>query len=396
MYDNLTKEELLRRHSRLRLALDKELPDWDTAVFLGKVNQYYLEGTMQDGILVIRRGGKAYYFTRRSYERALDESPLDNIYEIESYRGAAEIAGADFGNTYIEADVATVTAAERLKKYFKIEKLGSLDRVISAVRAVKTPYELHWLERAGALQNEFYTAVLPGLLKEGESEADFAARLYAEMVKFGHMGVCRFSMFQTEIGIGQIGFGDSSLYPTSFDGPGGSRGICPAAPLLGSRERRLKKGDLVFVDVGFGVNGYVSDKTQVYMFGAKPSDELLKVHRALLDIEKRAADMLRPGAVPSEIYASVVNPLSEEFRRNFMGLGKRRVKFLGHGIGLQVDEPPVIADGFDKPLEENMAIALEPKKGVPGVGMVGAEDTYFVTPDGGRCVTGGGRDIIPV
>ena len=83
-------------------------------------------------------------------------------------------------------------------------------------------------------------------------------------------------------------------------------------------------------------------------------------------------------------------------RQGFMGFGNQCVKFLGHGVGLHIDELPVIASGFDEPLEEGMVIALEPKKGVAGVGMLGVEDTYVVAPDGGRCVTGGGRGIVVV
>jgi Xaa-Pro aminopeptidase len=89
--------------------------------------------------------------------------------------------------------------------------------------------------------------------------------------------------------------------------------------------------------------------------------------------------------------------IAEEDLDCFMGVDKRhRVKFLGHGVGLHIDEFPVIARGFDEPLEENMVLALEPKKAVPGIGMAAVEDTYVVTPEGGRCVTGGGRDIIVV
>lgn len=396
MYEILTKEELLDRQARFRAALDMFAPGWDTAVIVGRVNQYYLEGTMQDGILIFKRGGGAYYFIRRSYERAKNESPLDNIYKMESYRDVAAATGADFGNTYIETEIATLSLAERLKRYFKIEKLGSLDNVILSIRIVKSPYERFWMERAGAAHNEFLKNVVPGLLREGMSEANFAAELYFEMVKFGHHGVSRFAMFQTELAIGQIGFGESSLYPTSFDGPGGARGISPAAPILGSRERKLKKGDIVFVDIGFGMNGYHSDKTQIYYFGAKPPAGLLDIHRACIKIQSEIASQLRPGAVPSEIYHNIMSKLPEEFKQNFMGFGGRVAKFLGHGIGLQVDEPPVIAGGYTSPLKENTAIAIEPKKGVPGIGMVGVEDTYFVTENGGKCITGGGCDIIEV
>jgi Xaa-Pro aminopeptidase len=71
-----------------------------------------------------------------------------------------------------------------------------------------------------------------------------------------------------------------------------------------------------------------------------------------------------------------------------MGFGDRRAGFLGHGVGLQIDEMPVLAAGFDEPLAAGMVLALEPKKGIPGVGMVGLEDTFVVTPAGGRSLTG--------
>jgi Xaa-Pro aminopeptidase len=198
------------------------------------------------------------------------------------------------------------------------------------------------------------------------------------------------------MGIGQIGFGENSLYPTCFDGPGGSRGASPAVPVLGSRERRLKKGDLVFVDVGCGVAGYQTDKTMTYMFGAPLPEDAVEAHRRCVAIQHRAAGMLRPGAVPSAIYETVMGELEPAFLENFMGFGNRRVKFLGHGIGLQVDEIPVIARGFDEPLQENMTLALEPKRGIAGVGMVGIENTFVVTPAGGRCITGDNPGLIPV
>jgi Xaa-Pro aminopeptidase len=65
-------------------------------------------------------------------------------------------------------------------------------------------------------------------------------------------------------------------------------------------------------------------------------------------------------------------------------------------VGLHIDEYPVIAEGFTEPLLANMTIALEPKKGVGGVGMLGVEDTYAVTQTGGRCLTGGEKEIIEI
>ncbi len=396
MEQNPTKTELENRLAAFCKAMDAEHPDWDTALIVSKVNQYYFTGTMQDGLLMIQRGGKAYYFVRRSLERAREESPLADLYAMESYRDAAAIAGAACGSTYLETEVATIGILERLKKHFTIDSIGSLDRTLLFVRAVKSPYELAWAEYSGKRHHELLTNVVPALLKEGMSEADLVGALYEQMIRYGYQGISRFAMFQTEMVVGQLGFGENSLYPTSFDGPGGARGLCPAAPLGGSRQRTLKKGDLVFVDIAFAVNGYHSDKTQVYQFGGRPAEGTVKAHRACMEVQKRLAERLLPGAAASALYQDTMQGLPEDFKQNFMGFGSRRVKFLGHGIGLHIDEMPVIAKGFDIPLAENMLLALEPKKGIAGVGMVGVEDTYVVTPEGGRCITGGGSDIILV
>jgi Xaa-Pro aminopeptidase len=228
------------------------------------------------------------------------------------------------------------------------------------------------------------------------SEAEFFGAITDEMYRLGYQGLVRFHQVQTEIVTGQVGFGIDSLYPSPFDGPGGMKGGGGAAP-LGAGETRLKKGDAVFVDVAFGMKGYHTDKTQVYFFGAEPPGEFKKAHQFCVEIQKRAAERLVPGEIPSTIYRDIMASLDESELDRFMGVDNdHRVKFLGHGTGLNVDDFPVIAKGFDEPLEKNMVIALEPKKGVKGIGLSGVEDTYIVKPDGAQCVTGGGRDIIRV
>ena len=226
------------------------------------------------------------------------------------------------------------------------------------------------------------------MLREGMSEADLCADLFSVLVAEGHHGVARFAMFDTEIVVGLIAFGTSSLYPTSFNGPGGGYGLHPSVPLLGSRERKLRKGDLVFIDIGCGIEGYHTDKTVTYMFGQSLPEDVIQAHRQCVAIQNEIAAQLKPGVVPSRIYQNILQNLPGEFLNHFMGFGNRRAKFLGHGIGLQVDETPVIAEGFDEPLVENMVFAVEPKKGIQDVGMVGIENTFVVSPQGGRGITG--------
>ena len=392
----LTVLELNDRREKFIAAMVAEKPDWETALIVGKVNLYYFTGTIQDALLIFRKDGSFSYYIRRSFERALEESPLSGIRQMHSYRQAAEMEDRPFGNTYIEGDILTYTVLERLKNSFDMRISGTLDRIVMNVRSVKSAYELYYMQKAGDKHRILMDEVIPGLMRGGMSEQAFVGEVANQVFKLGYHGYTRFSRFQSEMMIGQFGFGTNSLVPTNFDGPGGSRGYGAAMPVAGSPHKLLKKGDLVFVDIGFGINGYNSDKTQVYSFGAKPSPAAAAAHQVCIDVQMRTAERLRPGEVPAKIYTDIMDWLDDQQKINFMGYKNRQVRFLGHGIGLHVDEIPVIAQNFDRPLAENMVIALEPKKGVEGEGMVGVEDTYIITPDGGRCITGGPREIIVV
>ncbi len=185
--------------------------------------------------------------------------------------------------------------------------------------------------------------------------------------------------------LGQLGFGgENSLYPTSFDGPGGcGGGGPPAPPVLGSHDRKLRTGDLVFVDCACGVEGYHTDKTVTYTFGRPVSEEAAEAHYRCVEVQDEAASLLRPGVMPSEIYETILGGLEPAFLENFMGYGDRRAQFLGHGIGLAVDEAPRSRGVSMSARRGGDGLRPRTKKGVRGVGMVGIENTFVVTRGGG-------------
>lgn len=133
-----------------------------------------------------------------------------------------------------------------------------------------------------------------------------------------------------------------------------------------------------------------------YMFGKKLPEYAIDIHNKCVEIQNDIASMLKPGEIPSLIYQNITDSIDESFKSNFMGYKDRKVKFLGHGIGLLIDEMPVIAKGFDSPLTENMTLAVEPKYGIKEIGMVGIENTFIVTQSGGQCITGDNPGLIPV
>ncbi len=388
--------ELDNRLDRFRLQMDSRHPGWELAIIFSKLNLYYFTGTMQDGMLLIPRNGEACLWVRRSFERAEDESCFLPIRQMRSYRDAAAAMSAIPATVYLETEQVPIALFKRLQKHFPFRDVKAIDQEILQVRSIKSLYELSLMEQAGAIHRRVLEDLAPEILREGMNEAEFTGELYSLMVNEGHHGIVRFGMFESEIILGLIGFGESSIRPTYLDSPGGNAGMSPAVPLLGSRNRRLRNGDLVFVDIGCGFHGYHTDKTMTYVFGRALPDEVVAVHRRCVEIQNTIVPFLKPGTVPSQIYETVMDGLEPAFLENFMGYGNRNVQFLGHGIGLEIAENPVIAKGFDDPLEEGMVIAIEPKKGIAGIGMVGIENTFIVTPGGGRSITGNHPGLIPV
>ena len=387
--------ELDDRLKRFRARMDKAQPGWEMAAITAKVPLYYFTGTMPDGLLLIPQDGDAVFWVRQSYERAVDESFFSDIRKMRSYRDVAAGMGNIPRQMFLETDLVPIAQLQRLQKHLPFTDVKPVDAEVSAVRAKKSPYELSLMERAGKIHRHVLEDCVPGMLVEGIDEVTFGCDLYSVMVKEGHQGIIRFGGFN-EMVLGQIGFGTSSICPICVDTPGGVSGMHPSVPQMGCRERKLTKGDLVVIDIGCGYNGYQTDKTLSYMFGKPIPDAAIQDHCRCVEIQDTMESMLKPGAIPSEIYRTIMVGLEPAFLTNFMGFGDRRVKFLGHGIGLWIDETPVIAEGFEEPLEEGMVFALEPKKGIPDVGLVGIENTFVVTPQGGRVLTGKSKGLIEV
>lgn len=389
-------KELKNRMDRFKNIMDNMNPDWEMAVVFSKINQFYFTGTMQDGMLIIPMGGEPVYWVRRSYERAQDESLYPEIRHMYSFKDAAKDIINLPETIYLETEFVPLALYKRFTKHFHFKNFKPVDIPLAKARSVKSEYELSLMRKSGKIHQHVLEDILPGLLREGMSEAELGSEIFPVLMEEGHHAVTRFGMFDTEIVLGHIGFGEGSIYPTYFDGASGNYGLSPAAPVFGNRESKLNKGDLVFVDIGCGYEGYNTDKTMTYMFGRSLPHYAIDAHLKCVEIQNEISSQLKPGAIPAEIYTSIMGSLDKNFLENFMGFGERKVKFLGHGIGLLIDELPVIAEKFIEPLEEGMVFAVEPKKGISGIGMVGIENTFIVTRSGGECITGDNPGLIPI
>lgn len=340
---------------------------------------------------------------RRGIERAKIESPLQHIYSFSSY-GDIHTILEDLGHPLpgqvaAEMNGLSWALSKSLIKHLPKQQFVSADKMIAMSRAEKSEWELSILREAGSRHARCLTELLPPHLYEGISELEICHKISELFYSQGHLGILRMERYGEEIFLGHISVGESANYPSVFNGPVGLKGVHPAAPYMGSADVIWSREKPLTIDNGFTLDGYMTDKTQVYWLGAKndiPANAF-RAHDFCIELQNEITRMLKPGTLPSEIWEYSLSAVENSgWSDGFMGYGKNKVSFVGHGIGLAIDEYPVLAKGFDLPLKEGMTLAVEPKIGIPGFGMVGVENTFEVTTAGGTCLTSEDFDILVI
>jgi Xaa-Pro aminopeptidase len=386
-------EEIYNRVSKLQGALCEM--SIDGALILDRVNMYYYSGTMQQGVVCVPAEGEPVFLIRRSVERGQRETPLKRIVPLKGFSELGSVLeghGMQTESLGLDETSLPVSLYRRLKDALPGAIFHNISFQLAMIRAVKSDYEVSLIREAGKRHAAVYEAI-PRMVREGMTEWELGAAIHQKMVEQGYCGLTRLSAFGGEMFMGVISFGESGNYPTDSVGPDGLVGLSPAFPLVGGN-KRLQRGEPIFVDTGFGYEGYFVDKTRVFCLGP-PCRDVVEAHQTCLEIQEATRRRLQPGAIPAEIFDQVyreeVSPRG--FEKHFMGFGTNQVAFLGHGIGLVIDEAPAIAKKVYTPLQKNMVIALEPKKGLEGVGLVGIENTFLVTDQGGEKLTPGSDEL---
>lgn len=375
-----TAEELRGRVARLQGYLAED--GLQGAVLLQNVDRYYFSGTMQAGYVVVPSQGDPLLLVRRDPERAAAESPLP-VQALGSVRDLAgrirEAFGEIPGTLGVEQDVLPAAQQERLRALLPGAVLGDASRAVQRTRAVKSPWEIARIREAADAVAEALETV-PNYLLPGVSELELAARLECELRLRGHGGMVRMRGFNQEIFFGHVMAGAAAATASYLDAPTGGLGLSPALP-QGASRRPIETGEPVVIDLVGNCGGYLSDQTRMFSLGA-PREPFGQAFGAALEVQRAVVDAARPGVPASRLYQAALDAAARTpFAAHFMG-DLHRVTFVGHGIGLELDEAPFLARGFDALLEEGTVFAVEPKFVFAGRGVAGVEDTFRVTAAG--------------
>ena len=405
--EKIAAEELALRHARCRELLDRHMPNVSGMLIFSRIQIYYLTGTLANGVFWLPKEGKPVLMARHGVDRCRTESSIEEVHSFRSFSDIEPIL-SDCGSAMLPAEAADVAVdfsgltwqvGDLLRKKMPHMSFVPCDKLLTACRAVKTEWELKKLRLGGLRHHNALYHDLPKKLEIGMTERDVAHRSWEVFFAKGHCGMLRMNTYGEDIFLGHIAAGESGNYPSHFNGPLGVIGEHPSTPFMGYAGKVWTKGSPLTVDIGFTLEGYHTDKTQVYWAGNERSipDVVRKAHETCIEIQNTISAQLKIGAIPSELYKQALNMADKAgFADGFMALGSNKVKFLGHGIGLGIDEHPVIATGFDAPLEKGNVIALEPKIGIRGIGMVGVENTFEVTEGNSICLTGNDYNMICV
>jgi Xaa-Pro aminopeptidase len=379
---NTPRSEIDRRLDNLKKQL--EANQIDAALMVQRADLFYFSGTIQEAHLYVPVFGEPVLMVFRSFERAIAESPLSRIVPLDSTRAVPEILRQwDYVLPQaigMELDILPANAYFNYQRLFEDKNLVDISHLIRTVKAVKSPYEIELIRRAAGLSDEVAGCV-PGLLREGMTELELAGLVEAEARKRGHQGIVRMRLWGSETFYGHLMAGPSSAVPSFLSSPTGGTGVSPAVA-QGPSFRPIQRNEPVLVDYVFALNGYYSDHARIFSLG-KPDQELMTAHMAMLDVQELIKKAAKPGAKSGDLYDLALERTRElGYDKYFMGAGKERIRFVGHGIGVELDDYPFLAAGQQLELQENMTLALEPKLIFPGKGVVGIENTHVVTHDG--------------
>lgn len=350
------------RLKRLQNFLEKS--SCDAVIISDAINLYYMTGLeLSSGKLLVDLKGAHLFVDGRYYEQCIKKSPF-SVHLAEKTPLAELLSLPDFHFIKTLAFSAEETSFKgfkelellilEIRQYSKGHRkltLVPLENPVKALRTIKDPEEIELLREAANLGSQGFDYVCT-LLKEGISEAEVAMEL---------------EIFWKRRGGKKVAFDPIIAF-----------GVNGSMPHYRAGNARLEKGQAVLIDIGVNYKHYHSDMTRVVYFGTPP-EQVRIIYSIVEHAQKHALAKCRPGVMIGDLDAAARGFIESQ------GYGEFFTHSLGHGVGLEIHELPVLRNKppYDKIiLEPGMVITIEPGIYIGGVGGVRLEDTVVITDDG--------------
>jgi len=392
--DLTPKEEIQKRIEQLRDKMEKNGIAF--SIIMQNVDLFYFTGTLQKGVLFISLDREPLFFVEKSLSRAAAETPL-KITPIKRDRDIKDLLFEKKilkGRGGMELDVLSVLMFERWKNMLGCDSLSDISPLIKDVRIVKSTFEIEQVKKSGEIITHVFKKA-KGVIKEGMREVDIAAILESEGRISGHQGFLRMRGLNQEMMNMYITHGYSATIPSYGDVPISGVGTTHAIA-QGPSVNKIRRDIPVLIDYGGGYNGYITDETRVFVVG-ELKGIFKKAYNVAKEIIEDTLSHAKEGTNGTEIFNRALHIVQKaKLEEYFMGHGEGKVGFIGHGLGLEINELPVITPRHSVILEEGMVFAFEPKFIIPGKGAIGIEVDFIVKKNGLERVTDSSVDVVCV
>lgn len=350
----------------------------DGLLICDNVNLYYVSGRIFRGYCYIPVKREPIFFVRRP----LGLNGTQVVYirkpeEIGEYLQKNGIAFPD--KLLLESDSISYSDYKRYETIFIPKEVLNGTALLRRCRSIKTPYEIDLIRRSGELHAKAYETI-PSLYRKGMTDLEFSIELEHECRKLGSLGIFRIFGQSMEIFMGSVLAGDNADIPSPYDFAMGGAGLDVSLP-VGCNGTVLTEGMSLMVDMGGNFTGYMTDMTRTYAIGSV-QELALKAHETSIAIHQAIAAKARPGVAAKDLYELAAEMANHAGLSDYFMGHRQKAGFIGHGVGIEINEAPVLAPRSRDILAEGMVFALEPKFVIPGTGALGIENTYAVTADG--------------
>ena len=377
------------RRDKIRVLMSQQ--GIDAALITCNVNLIYTYGRVVSGYLYLPLNEPARLFVKRPV--TLTGEHIHAIRKPEQLPGMLEELGMPRpARLMLEGDELSFREYSRLAACFPdTEVLPCGSTLIRQARSVKTDLEIEMFRRSGAAHVKAYGQI-PSLYRAGMTDRQFSIEIERLMRLEGCLGIFRVFGQSMEIFMGSLLAGDNAAVPSPYDFALGGKGVDPSLP-GGADGTLLQAGQSLMVDMGGNFYGYMCDMSRVFSVGRLP-EKAYAAHRLCLDVQQAVTEQAKPGVPCEELYNLAMSMVTEAgYADYFMGV-EQQARFVGHGIGLEINEAPVLAPRMKQELEPGMVFALEPKIVLPGIGPVGIENSWVVTADGVEKLTDCAEEIV--
>lgn len=352
------------------------------ALIRDNANIYYLTGRVFRGYIYINEAlDRVIYFVRQpNHLTDKDKNCCRHIHKPEQIADFLRDEGIVFeAPVALELDSIPFSEALRLAKVFGQTPSQNISGILRRCRSVKTEAEIALLRTSGIRQSLVYERI-PHLYKEGMSDVEFQIEIERASRLAGCLGQFRVGGNDMELFMGNVLTGDNADTPSPYDFAMGGEGLDPSIP-VGANGTIIGHGKPVMVDVNGNYDGYMTDMTRMYVAG-QADGKALRINQLSADICRTLASMMHPGVPAHDLYDKALAMATAAGMADYFMGHRSHAGFVGHGVGIEINELPVIAPRSKDILAAGNVIALEPKFVVPGIGAVGIENTYVVRADG--------------